>query len=66
MDEGSRAALFAELDFERLAGRPGETRVAETLLRRLRDMGLEPGLEAFPVNTFQTGTARYADAAQGI
>jgi hypothetical protein len=63
MDGKARAELFAELDFERLAGTPGETRAAEILLRHLKGMGLEPGLEEFSVNTFRTGTARLTSAA---
>jgi hypothetical protein len=58
MDAAARQALFTELDFERLAGTPGETRAAEILQRRLKAMGLTAAVEPFPVHTFRTGTAR--------
>jgi Iap family predicted aminopeptidase len=58
MDDRTRAALFSELDFERLAGTPGEARAMEILRRVLRGMGMEPAVEEFPVHTFHTGTAR--------
>jgi hypothetical protein len=65
MDDSTRAALFAELDFERLAGTPGEARAAEVLIRRLKAMGLEPSLEPFPVNSFRTGSARLSCGPDG-
>ena len=58
MDDTARAALFSELDFERLAGTPDETRAMEILLRVLRGFGVQAAVEEFPVHTFRTGTAR--------
>jgi Iap family predicted aminopeptidase len=64
MDDAARAGLFADLDFERIAGTDGETRAAGILTRRLKDMGLEPCLEPFPVQTFRTGSARLVYASR--
>jgi hypothetical protein len=64
MDDTSRRALFTELDFERMAGTGAEMRAAEIIMARLRGMGLEPSIEAFPVNTFHPGTARLSSGGR--
>ena len=49
--------VLKELDFERLAGTPGEKRGRDVLLKYLDSFGLGYEIEAFDIFTFETGTA---------
>ena len=48
--------LLAELDFERLAGTPGERRARAVLTRTLRELGVPCRIETFPIHGFSTGS----------
>ncbi|HNX37909.1 MAG TPA: M28 family metallopeptidase [Candidatus Cloacimonadota bacterium] len=49
--------LLKSLDFERLAGTEGEKKGIGVISQHLRTLGLEPGLESFELNGFESGTA---------
>jgi len=53
----SHYKIIKELDFERLAGTEGEKKAIEVLGKYLKELGYEPQLHAFEINTFETGTA---------
>jgi aminopeptidase YwaD len=65
MTDSARARLFADLDFERLAGTSAEERAAEVITKALRGLGVTPVVEPFPVTTFETGTARLTCSGAG-
>lgn len=49
--------LLKSLDFERLAGTDGEARGIEVITDYLHGLGLEPQIEEFEINGFDSGTA---------
>ena len=49
--------LLKQLDFERLAGTPGEQKGISVITDYLKGLGLKPELEPFEINGFDSGTA---------
>lgn len=61
-----RYKVVADLDFERLAGSPGEERAREVITGYLADSGVEYTVEPFELNGFDAGAAEVRAAGTSV